>query len=180
MARFSSANLIAASTAGAHSPVSCSVRSGSPSQRIETAGNPSFQRTSISAFVVQTSCCKCADGNGPSAATMGASASPGNDLPANRVTLFWTAVTCCRFPRGDILSGLGKAPTCRRTPNFRFSKRPTVFALAIRVRPPAFCTSSGIVGTEMYFPSESSSPFSTTAGVSTSTGCFESISGRYT
>src|SRR6266480_4267738 len=69
-ARFSSDDLIAASAGGAPGADSCSVRSGSPSQMTDKAGTPSFQRTSVNALVVQGSRCKCADGNGPSAATM--------------------------------------------------------------------------------------------------------------
>src|SRR6266516_1356286 len=87
---------------------------------------------------------------------MGLSASRGRDAPAKTVTEFfpWLGFTC------------------------RSSKRPTVFAVAITVRPPARCTISAIVGNEIYFPPDNSSPFSTTAGISTSSDFLLSISGR--
>src|SRR5206468_7865634 len=87
-AKFSSADLIAVSAAGAPGADSCCVRSGSPNQRIERVGTPSFKKKSVTAFVVQRSCCTWPDGNGPSTSVIGPSASPGNDLPANSVMLF--------------------------------------------------------------------------------------------
>ena len=114
-ARFSSDDLIAPSAGGAPGADSCSVRSGSPSQITDKAGRPSFQRTSATALAVQASRCKCADGNGPSPATIGVRISRGSVCPAKSVAQFFAV----------------PIPACRS------SKRPTVFALAITVRPPA-------------------------------------------
>ena len=146
VARFLSAALIAASAADAPGADWCCVRSGSPSQRIEKAGTPSLQSESVSALVVQVSCCKWPGGNVPTAAVIGASAPLGSDWPANSVTLFF-ARTCegsaCvpsttrRIRRGELaLSAKGKPEACS-TFTCRSSKRPTVFAAAITVRPPA-------------------------------------------
>src|SRR6266496_6661989 len=88
-ARFSSDDLIAASAGGAPGADSCSVRSGSPSQITDKAGRPSFQRRSVTALVVQPSRCKCADGKGPSAATIDVRILRGSVRPANSVTRFF-------------------------------------------------------------------------------------------
>ena len=173
-ARFSSVDLIAAMATGAPGAVSCSVRSGSPSHRTERAGMPSFQKTSITALVVQESFCKWADGNGPSFSVIGSSAALGKHCPVKSVTRLLSAAAVFRFPSDGMPSCADKAPTL----NCRSSSRPTVFAAAMTLRAPARSTRSAIVGTAMYFPPESSSPFFTIGGSSTSTVWWGSMSGR--
>src|SRR5207249_5925160 len=103
--------------------------SGSPSQRIEKAGTPSLQSESVSALVVQVSCCKWPGGNVPTAAVIGASAPLGSDWPANSVTLVF-ARTCegsasvpsatGRIRLGELaLSAKGKPEAC---PTLRSSR----------------------------------------------------------
>src|SRR5471032_2299434 len=84
-ARLSSLLLIAASEVGEPGAVSCCERSGSLNQRSENFGTLSFQRTSVSARVVQSSSLSLGKffrvGQGPRAAETAAAAFAGKILP---------------------------------------------------------------------------------------------------